>query len=254
MNRPLIAVTVFSLAAIILSAVVLLRGGITPASRGESAAVEEVVRTLLREHPEIIDDAMKAVAEKRRLAEEERLRLNLRAKARELNEDPGSVVGGNPAGNVLVVEFFDYNCPYCKRSHENVRNLVAKDGNLRFIYKEHPILGDHSVIAATAALAARSQGKYIPFHNALMTHKGRLNKVAVMAVAEAAGLNVERLQRDMTDPGIAVILSRNRALAKALDISGTPAFVIDDRLVHGAAEAALLEAVIAEVRKNKGHY
>ncbi len=256
MNRPLIAVAALSLAALVLSAVVVLRGATDSAPQGETTAteeaIEETVRTLLREHPEIVGDALQAIMEKRHLAEEERRQLNLKAKARELNEDPGSVVGGNPTGDVFMVEFFDYNCPYCKRSHESVSAMVAEDGQIRFVYKEYPILGESSVIAAQAALAARAQGQYITFHNALMTHKGRLNKVAVMAVAEATGLDVARLKRDMTDPGIAAILSRNRALAKALEITGTPAYVIDDRLVPGAVDAASLKALVAEVRKDKG--
>ena len=254
MNPPLIAVAALSRAAIILSAVVLLRGGMTTATKGGKADIEETVRTLLREHPEIVDEALRVIMEKRRRAEEERQRLNLKAKAKELNEDPGSVVGGNPAGDVFMVEFFDYNCPYCKRSHESVRNLVAEDGDIRFVYKEYPILGDNSVIAAQAALAARAQGKYIAFHNALMTHKGRLNKVTVIAVAEATGLDMARLKRDMTGPGIAAILSRTRALAKALEITGTPAYVIGDRLVPGAVDAASLKALIAEVREDKENF
>ncbi|MEE1569668.1 MAG: DsbA family protein, partial [Alphaproteobacteria bacterium] len=108
MNRPLIAIAALSLAAIILSTVVLLRSGMTPATQGGKADIEETVRTLLREHPEIVDEALRVIMEKRRRAEEERQRLNLKAKAKELNEDPGSVVGGNPAGDVFMVEFFDY--------------------------------------------------------------------------------------------------------------------------------------------------
>lgn len=251
MNRPLIAVAALSLAALILSAVALLRGGMDSVPPGETAATEEMIRTLLREHPEIVGEALQAVMEKRRLAEEERQRLNIRVKGRELNEDPGSVVGGNPAGDISMVEFFDYNCPYCRSSHESVSTMVAEDGNIRFVYKEYPILGDSSVIAASAALAARKQDKYIAFHNALMTHKGRLNKVAVMAVAEATGLDVAQLKRDMTDPEIAAILSRTRTLAGALEITGTPAYVIGDRLVPGAVDAASFKALIAELRKDK---
>jgi len=251
-NRPLIVVATLSLAAIILSAVVLLRGGVDSVRPGETVAVEETIRTLLREHPEIVGDALQTLMEKRRFAEEELQQLNLKAKARELNQDPGSVVGGDPTGDVFIAEFFDYNCPYCKRSHESISNLVAEDGHIRFVYKEYPILGDNSVIAAQAALAARAQSKYIPFHNALMTHKGSLNKVVIMAVAEATGLDVTRLKRDMTDPEIAAILSRTKALATALNISGTPAYVINDRLVPGAVDAAHLKALIAEVRKDKG--
>lgn len=252
MNRPLTAIAALSLAAILLSAVVLFRGGMGSPPPGETAAIEETVRTLLREHPEIVGEALQAIMEKRRLAEEERLRLNLKAKAKELNQDPGSVVGGNPAGDVFMVEFFDYNCPYCKRSHESVRNLVAEDGGIRFVYKEYPILGDDSVIAAKAALAARAQGKYISFHNALMTNKGKLDSGAVMAVAERTGLDLTRLKQDMESPDVAAILERTRTLAKSLDISGTPAYVIGDRLVPGAADAASLKALIAEIREDKG--
>ena len=156
---------------------------------------------------------------------------------------------GNPAGDVIVVEFFDYRCPYCKRSAPVVDQLVKEDGRIRRVMKEFPILGPESVFASRAALAAKAQGKYEPLHRLLIGAKGALDQEMVMKLAKDAGLDTERLKRDMNAPVIDDILKKNRELASQLEITGTPAFIIGKEFVPGAAELDAFKAIVARARK-----
>jgi protein-disulfide isomerase len=155
---------------------------------------------------------------------------------------------GNPAGDVVVVEFFDYRCPYCKTVAGMVRDEVASDGKVRLVMKEFPILGPQSVQAARAALAAVLQDKYDVFHFALMTQPGDMSDTHIDTVAASVGLDVERLRRDMKSPEIAAAIDRNIALAEAVGIRGTPAFVIGKSLVPGAIDAESFRQLIADAR------
>jgi protein-disulfide isomerase len=171
------------------------------------------------------------------------------ARRDEIYNDPDSPLGGNPAGDVTIVEFFDYNCPYCRQVASVLVELQRSDPNLRFVYKEFPILGPDSDLAARAALAARRQGKYLEFHNAMMMSRFVANHASVMQVAEIAGLDVERLKADMEDPGLEGILARNLALARALRIDATPSFVIADQVYAGVAKLAGFQQAIAAERE-----
>ncbi|MGH6920293.1 MAG: DsbA family protein, partial [Geminicoccaceae bacterium] len=173
----------------------------------------------------------------------------LRAREDQLLRDPDSPVGGNPNGDVSLVEFFDYNCPYCRRVAPTVTELEEADPDLRVVYKEFPILGPGSEFAARAALAARKQGKYVPFHNALMRATDQVTEQTVIEIAREVGLDTERLEQDMRDPAIEDAIARNLQLANALGITGTPSFVIGDRMVPGAADFRTLQGLIAEVRQ-----
>ena len=166
-----------------------------------------------------------------------------------LLHDPNSPALGNPGGAVTVVEFFDYRCPYCKQVHPAIQKLLDQDRKLRFVYKEFPVLGEQSDIAAHAALAARLQGRYEPFHNAMMAAKGQITEDQVYRIAGSIGLDVDRLKRDMTDPEIERALSANKSLAKALDLRGTPGFVIGDHIVPGAIDLDALKTMVADARK-----
>jgi protein-disulfide isomerase len=172
----------------------------------------------------------------------------IKSRAEELVNDPTSPVGGNPDGDVTLVEFFDYNCPYCRRVAPVMAAAEAADGKLRIVYKEFPILGENSVFAALAALAAHRQGKYLPFHKALMTAKVGATPSSVLALAEKVGLDVDRLKADMKDPKLKAIVERNLALAQALRINGTPAFVVGDEIVRGAIDLETMQGYIAQAR------
>ncbi len=219
-------------------------------SRGQKRAVEEVVREYLRRNPEILLEAIEAMRARRDADQQAKVQKNLVSLRNELENDPASPVGGNPRGNVTIVEFFDYQCGYCKRVFRTVQKLLKSDGNIRYVFKEFPILGAQSVVAARAALAAwkLDRDRYVSFHTALMQSKGRLSERKILSIAAESGLDVERLRAAMADPGIGKALARNFELAKALDINGTPGFVIGDQVVPGAIDLETLTALVSEAR------
>jgi len=226
-----------------------------PAAPQRSTAVAELdpfeqrVREYLLKNPEIIMEALQILQERQRAAEAENLKRTIAERSDELLHDPVAPVGGNPAGDVTLVEFFDYNCPYCRRVAPTIAELEQADSDLRVVYKEFPILGPGSQFAARAALASRKQGRYAPFHDALMHADGQLTAEAVVAIARTVGLDLEQLREDMRDPAIDRAITRNHRLAGELGITGTPSFVIGDRIIPGAVDRDTLEALIARLRQ-----
>lgn len=214
-------------------------------------AFEQRVRDYLLEHPEVIIEAIERHQERKRAAEQSEAQSVLKARADEIFRDPDSPVGGNTNGDATLVEYFDYNCPYCRRVGSIMIQAEAADPKLRIVYKEFPILGPNSVFAAKAALAAHRQGKYVEFHKALMAVKGAADKDTAMDVAAKIGLDLDRLKRDMDDPAIQKIIDRNIALAQALRINGTPSFVAGDQIVRGAVDLGTLQTLIREAREKK---
>ena len=220
------------------------------AATAEQGRLEETIHKYLLEHPNVVLEVLDILQTRRDSARDERTRTNIAAHREALVNDPSSPVAGNPEGDVTLVEFFDYQCPYCKRVIDSVNAVLEEDPGLRVVYKEFPVLGPGSVIAARAALASRKQdpGKYLAFHGALMASRGRLSESTVMAIAAGAGFDVARLKRDMALPEIQRTIDRNQALAQALGITGTPSFVIGDKLVPGAIELDALRQLIAQAR------
>lgn len=210
---------------------------------------EQRVRDYLLNNPEVILEAMQILQERQRAAEAEKLERTIAERREEILNDPDAPVGGNPAGDVTLVEFFDYNCPYCRKAAPTVAELEEADASLRIVYKEFPVLGPASTFAARAALASRKQGKYGQFHNALMQGDGRLTEDTVMEIALAVGLDVERLEQDMQEPAIQDAIARNARLANALGITGTPSFVIGEQIVPGAADRTALQSLIERARR-----
>lgn len=210
--------------------------------------VERIVREFLFKHPEVILEAVERYREKQREEDAKRARMAIVERKKELFEDPASPVAGNPSGDVTLVEFFDYRCGHCKRFAPSLTKLLAEDRKVRVVYKEFPILGPQSVIASRAALAAKAQDRYQPFHEALMSTKKPLNEDEIMKIASSVGLDLDRLKQDMKDPEIEKTIQRNQQLAQALGISGTPALIIDNELVPGAIPLDSLKQMIAKVR------
>jgi protein-disulfide isomerase len=226
-----------------------------PASPMSSKAAEldpfeQRVREYLLKNPEVIMEALQILQERQRAAEAENFKRTIAERSDEILNDPAAPVGGNPEGDVTLVEFFDYNCPYCRRVAPTVADLEEADPNLRIVYKEYPILGPGSQFAARAALASRRQSKYVPFHNALMQATEQVTEEIVMEIARAVGLHLEQLRSDMQDPAIEAAIARNLQLADALGINGTPSFVIGDRAVPGAVELRALQGLVARARQN----
>lgn len=218
-------------------------------SPDQKKAIEELVRAYILKNPEIIREAVEALQAKEQQSAEERRAESITKLRSELIADPTSPVLGNPAGDVTVVEFFDYRCPYCKRTGPVIDQLVKDDGRIRRVMKEFPILGPESQFASRVALAAAAQQKYEPVHRLLLGTKGALDKDTVMKLAKDAGVDMDRLKQDLKSPAIDEALKRNRELAGALEITGTPAFVIGKEFVPGAADLDTFKAIVARSRK-----
>jgi protein-disulfide isomerase len=214
-------------------------------------AIETIVREYLIKNPEVMIEVLEAAQEKLKNDARVQRAQVLAQRRHDIFEDPNSPVAGNPQGDVTLVEFFDYRCPYCKQVEPAIEALLGEDKQLRMVYKEFPVLGPESVTAARAALAARKQGKYEGLHRALMALKGQINDAAIFNTAKSVGLDVERLKRDMAAPEIDRMLKANHELADALEIHGTPAFVIGDEIVPGAVSGDALRQLIEVARKEK---
>lgn len=223
-----------------------LTGALTP---DQIKAVEQIVHDYLLHNPQVILEAVESLEQQRHDEAQQAAKSAISEHRDELLHDPDSPVAGNPNGNVTIVEFFDYRCPYCKQVEPSLAQLRKDDRQLRFVYKEFPILGPDSVVASHAALAARKQNKYQELHDALIGARGRVDESTIMTIAADAGLDVQRLKADMKSPEIASIISRNMALARTLGINGTPGFIVGDQLIPGAVDLDTLQKLVTEARK-----
>lgn len=223
--------------------------GAAEMSPARRQAIEAIIHDYLLHHPEVMLEALQNAEQKMQNDARAQAAAMLRAHRRDVFDDPASPVGGNPHGDVSVVEFFDYQCPYCKGVEPALEKLIKQDPQLRFVYKEFPVLGPESVVAARVALAAAKQGKYVVFHEALLALKGRLTEARIYKVAGDVGLDLARLKRDMAAPDIAAAIKDDLALADALNITGTPTFVIGNEIVPGAAGFDKLKTLVAKARQ-----
>ena len=214
----------------------------------DEAAFQALVLKTIRDNPEIVMEAIQVLqareAEAQALASAEALKAQQAA----LQNDPNAPIWGNPDGDVTIVEFFDYNCGYCRRVFPTVKELVEADGNIRVVMREWPILGEESVFAARAALASRKQGKYTEFHTALMAEQGRANEANVLSIADDLGMDIDQLRADMDSPEVDAHIAASRQLTQSLGLNGTPAFVFGDELVPGAIELEQMKELVAAQR------
>jgi len=218
-------------------------------SDAQKKELGEIVRQYLLENPEVLLDVSKALEAKQQQAEAQQRAQVLQSNADQIFRSPNDYVAGNPKGDVTLVEFFDYNCGWCKKGFPEVVNLIEKDKNLRVVLKEFPIFGGDSDYAAMAAIASRKQNKYWELHQALFSHEGKITKDVVDEIAAKQGLDMEKLKADMKDPSVAQELAATHALAQSLSINGTPAFIVDDKVSPGYLPADSLAAMIGEVRQ-----
>jgi protein-disulfide isomerase len=228
----------------------------TPAAEAQLSGaqrkeIEAIVREYLTENPEILMEMTAALNLKRDKIEADRMAAAIKKNAREVFRPASSPVVGNSKGDVTVVEFFDYNCTFCKRVVGDVVGLVEQDKKVKFILKELPVLGPGSEEAARVALAARMQGKYWEFHRAMLESKGQASEASALRMADKLGLDVARLKKDMVSEEVKKEIEETRALANKLGIEGTPYFLIADRVIPGYAENLLerMSKLVAEVRK-----
>jgi protein-disulfide isomerase len=218
-----------------------------PAAQRE--AIEGIIHDYLMKNPDVLIEALRNAEDTLNHEADAKATKVLRDRASDIFNDPATPVGGNPKGDVTIVEFFDYRCPYCKQVLPALQALLKEDHQLRFVYKEFPVLGPASVVAAHAALAAQRQGKYEAFHTAMMAAKGQITEDTVYKVAGSVGLDVNRLKQDMAAPEVEQELKTNLALAEELNIRGTPGFIIGNKIVPGALDLDALKNMIAEARK-----
>ena len=221
----------------------------SPEQRKELGAL---IKEILVNNPEILLEAQNALEAKMDKIQSERMAVAIKEHAGELFRPTGSPIVGNANGDVPVIEFFDYNCGYCKKAFLDIAKLVDKDKKVRVIMKEFPILSKGSEEAAKVALAAKMQGKYWEFHRALLQSQGQANEATSLKVAEKLGLDMARIKKDMASPEVQKEIDATRELATKMGIQGTPHFIVGDRIVPGAPEnlAELLGKHVEEVRKD----
>lgn len=220
---------------------------------GLSAEDEERVKQLaieaILENPEVIQEAVAILRQRQEADRLAGVKQVLESRREDLERDPNAPVLGNPKGDVTIVEFFDYNCPYCKQVSGDVKRVIENDEDVRLVYREWPILGPGSVFAARAALASRKQGKYEEMHWALMEQQGRVTEQSTIAVAERLGLDIEQLRRDMEDAEIDQHIARSHELTRALGFSGTPSFVIGDQAAPGLIPYRQIRSLVTAARE-----
>lgn len=204
-------------------------------SPAEQAAVRALVRDTLVSNPDILLEAQQAFEAQAQRRSNERVAAGFEA----LKSEHAQLSFGPANAPITVIEFFDYKCTFCHAATPWLINLMNTRSDVRVIFKELPILSENSTGAARAALAAHRQGKYLEFHNALMTARGDLNLQQVMEIAASVGLDVARLQRDMADPAVEATLNGMREQATSIGVNGTPGFVINGNLVSGFDQNAL---------------
>ena len=211
----------------------------------------ERVRDYLLENPEVIMEAVGILQMRDEAAAQEADEALVAAHSEALTNDGFSWVGGNPDGDITVVEFMDYRCGYCKKAFPEVENLLSADGNIRFIVKEFPILGDQSVLASQFAIATQivaGDAAYKAVHDTLMSFNGEITADSLRQVADSLDLDGAAILARLDDPEVIRRITANRELGQALNISGTPTFVVEDLMVRGYVPEDQLQALIDDLR------
>jgi protein-disulfide isomerase len=228
-----------------------VRADPTPLSPEQVQAMETLVHDYILRHPEVLLESLHLYQAQQEEAERREGAAALTSGREQLERDPASPSVGDASGDVTIVEFFDYNCGYCKQVFSSVREILRSDKRIRYVFKEFPILGADSVTAARAALAVwrLAPEKYLDFHGALMTGRGPLNEDRILRTAGELGLDPEKVRSGMSDPAIDEALRSNLELGRRMRVNGTPAFVIGGRLVPGAVSLTQLKDLIAEARR-----
>lgn len=217
----------------------------------QKKALGEIVKDYLMKNPEVLIEVQSSLEAKLEKEQGEKLKTFMAENAKAIYRDPESPVAGDPNGDITVVEFFDYNCGYCKRGLPEVKKLIEQDKRIRFVFKELPILSKGSEEAAKAALAAKRQNKYWDFHQALLSVKGQANEAVALKIAADLKLDVDKFKADMAGDSVKTELEADKDLAKKMGINGTPHFLVGDKSIPGAPEDlhTQLEALVVEFRK-----
>jgi protein-disulfide isomerase len=245
----------FSAASLaILAGPVALAADPAPAfSPDQTAAVQKLIHDYLLNNPKVLIEAIEHADEASKADAETAAKAELVNHREELNNDPTSPVLGNPAGDVTVVEFFDYRCPYCKATEPDVVKLLEQDKKVRLVLKDFPILGKESVFASRIALAVQKHGKYAEFYKAMFAQKAAVSDESTLEIVKSLGLDPGAVKKEAESTDIDPLIKRNYDLAKAIGADGTPAFVIGDTMIPGLVTLDQLKSQIAALRdKQKG--
>jgi len=207
-------------------------------SPGQRQEIESIVKDYLLKHPEVIQDVMTELDKRQQDADAEKHRVAVKENAATLFNSAHQVVVGNLQGNVTMVEFFDYNCAFCKRALSDMLELLKDNPDLKFVLKEFPVLGEGSVEAAHVAVAARMQDptgkKYLEFHQKLLGGRGPADKMRALAVAKDVGFDMARIAKDMNSDEVKATIDEDMKLADVLGVNGTPSYVVNGEVIVGA--------------------
>jgi len=247
-QRLLVGIAVTSLLALPCSSLSLAQttGG------AKSPAADEVLQKAIHDyilaHPEVLIQSLRIAKDREEFRTAEQSKALIASLKKDIVDDPHAPVRGNPNGDVTLVEFFDYRCSYCRQVEPFLQTLLKHDPGLRVVEKEFPILGPGSVYAARVALAAYKQGKHEQFRNAVMSKRSNFDEATILKLAEEVGLDLDRVKTDMNSAEVDAEIKRTAEIAKALRLSGTPAFIVGTELVPGATDLETLQALLDEAR------
>jgi protein-disulfide isomerase len=218
----------------------------------QKKALGDIIKDYLVKNPEVMIDVQNALDEKAQKEQEAKLTSFMAENGKTIFRSPGSSVAGDPNGDITVVEFFDYNCGYCKRGLPEVQKLLQDDKKVRFVFKELPILSKGSEEAARVALAVKRQGKYWEFHQAMLGSKGHADAASALKIAQSLGLDMNKVKADMAGDDVTNELKSDMLLARKLGINGTPHFLVGTKSIPGAPEDLhdQLEKMVSDYRKD----
>jgi protein-disulfide isomerase len=224
-------------------------------SDGQRGEIETIIKNYLVAHPEVLEEAMTELNKRQAAAETEKHEASVAENSETIFNSPRGVVLGNKDGDVTFVEFFDYNCGYCKRAMADMLDLLKSDPKLKVVLKEFPVLSQGSVEAAQVAVAVRMQDpggrKYLDFHQKLLGGRGPADKTRALAAAKEAGLDVGKIEKDLAGPEVRATIEENFKLAEAMGMNGTPSYVIGKQIVVGAIGLEGLKEKIGVARCGK---
>jgi len=221
------------------------------AQRGE---IEKIIKEYLISHPEVLEEASAELEKRKQAAEAEKAKAEIASHAQTLFYSPRQVTIGDTKGTVTLVEFFDYNCGYCKRALSDLTTIMKDDGKLRVVLKEFPVLGPGSLDAAKVAVAVRMQDKgkkYFDFHQRLLGGRGQADKARALQAAKDAGFDMARIEKDVNSDEVRASLEESMKLAEALGLNGTPSYVVGDQVVVGAVGLDALKQKVNVARCGK---
>lgn len=246
------AMTAFVTAVIVLAAVAVYQRFMPQQGAMSRTEMQSIIREYIISHPEVLQEAMAEFEKRQQVAETEKAKSAIKDHSQAIFNSTRQVTVGNKSGDVTLVEFFDYNCGYCKQALADLNTLMKDDGKLRVVLKEFPVLGPGSIEAAQVGVAMRMQDpsgeKYLAFHQKMLGARGQADKARAMAAAQEAGADMARLEADLKSDEIKASLEESFKLAESLGINGTPSYVVGNDLVIGAAGLAALKEKIKQAR------